>query len=202
MVGLLAAALLVGCGPDKPPASWSAALESPGAHPAPASHGAAPTALRIPSINLDSAKVSGKSWLPLGLESDGTMKVPDVHDPTRFGWYCPKGRPSCGAPFPGDVGGSVIVSHVNGGGHKGGFYDLRKVKIGDTIEVDTADGHTQVFRTSQALVVRKQSFPIATVWGESDHSRLSLITCGGELDAVHHNYLDQVIVVSEYVTTR
>jgi hypothetical protein len=181
----------------------------PGLAPKPASATPAPTGLRIPSIGLDSKKLSNEPFEPLGLASDGTMQVPDVKSPARYGWYCPNGLPKCGQPSPGQPGGSVIVSHVNGGGHRGGFYSLAKVsgtgdvhfnvKVGDEIDVDLADNITQVFKVTETLAPKKTAFPASTVWGDFPTPRLTLVTCGGTLDAAHHNYLNQIMVVSDLV---
>lgn len=180
----------------------------------------APIALRIPSIGLDSYLVSKKSFMPLGLvkkatklQPAGSMEVPPLSDATRFGWYCPDGMPKCGAPYPGQAGPSVITSHVNASGKPGGLYKLAKVtggtdkpqinvNVGDVVEVDLADHTTQVFRVSRLLTPDKSEFPTDQVWPVSSKSQLSIITCGGELNKATHSYLQQIIVIADWVSSR
>jgi hypothetical protein len=170
------------------------------------------TALRIPSIGLDSKKLSNEPFQPLGVAPDGSMEVAPLSDPTRFGWFCPHGLPHCGQPSPGQPGGAVIASHVNGDGHKGGFYGLAKVndtgdvhfnvRVGDEVDVDLADGTTQVFEVTQTLAPLKTAFPAATVWGSFPKPRLTLVTCGGSLDQEAHSYRNQIMVVAELQGSR
>jgi LPXTG-site transpeptidase (sortase) family protein len=141
--------------------------------------------------------LGSKSFQPLGLADDGTMEVPDVHDPARFGWYCPKGMPQCGAPSPGQTGPSVIISHVNGDGHKGGFYNLAKVKVGDIVQVGLDNGVAKSFKVSKTRTVSKTNFPTDAVWGYVDHPALRLITCGGVLDRSAHSYESNIIVFAD-----
>jgi hypothetical protein len=106
----------------------------------------------------------------------------------------------------------VIVSHVNGDGRKGGFYSLAKVNdtgnvhfnvnVGDEVDVDLADNTTQVFKVTQTVAPKKTAFPTGMVWGKFPTPRLTLITCGGVLDTAHHNYLNQIMVVSDLVGSR
>lgn len=185
-------------------------------------HTVIPIALRIPSIGLDSYQISKKAFMPLGLvdkkhanarQPVGSMEVPPTSDPTRFGFYCPNGLPKCGAPSPSQPGGAVIVSHVNGASKPGGFFKLAKVtgasdtpkfnvNIGDTIEVDLADQTTQVFKVTRLLTPDKTNFPTAAVWPLSAKPQLSLITCGGELNKATHSYLQQIIVIADWVSSR
>lgn len=192
-------------GPGQPPK-----LEPEGQPSGPVQQVSPPVAIRIPSIKLDSKKLAGASFIPVGLASDGSMEVPDVHKPTAFGYYCPRGKPpNCGAPMPGQVGPSVVVSHVNGDGKKGGFYGLAKVDVGsnvrfnvhvnDIIDIDLADGRTDKFKVTKTLSARKDSFPADQVWGAVNHPSLRLITCGGALDQKAHSYLSNVIVFADLV---
>lgn len=192
-------------GPGQPPK-----LKPEGQPPGPVQQVSPPVAIRIPSIKLDSKKLAGASFIPVGLASDGSMEVPDVHKPTALGYYCPRGKPlNCGAPLPGQVGPAVIVSHVNGDGKKGGFYSLAKVTsaakvqfnvhVGDLIDVDLADGVTKHFKVSKTEAAPKDNFPASEVWGAVGHPALRLITCGGAYEKDQRSYASNVLVFADLV---
>ena len=97
-------------------------------------------------------------------------------------------------PTPGSLGPAVVLGHVNGDRKPGIFADLHRVQPGQEIEVDRADGQTAVFTVSRLETVAKDVFPTERVYGNTPDAQLRLITCGGSLDQVAHNYLSNVIV--------
>lgn len=138
-----------------------------------------PTRLTIPAIGVDTALIG------LGLQSDGTMQVPD--GPTPAGWYT-------GGPTPGAVGPAVLAGHVTWNGAKGVFYRLGELEADDTISVRRADGRTAVFTVTGVRTYPKDAFPTGLVYGNTDNAALRLITCAGDYDAAHHHYPDNVVV--------
>lgn len=143
-----------------------------------------PTRIRIPKINVSSRLV------PLGLNRDGTIEVPEVSHPQDAGWYRL-------GPTPGEVGPAVILGHVDGRGQKGVFYDLKKLVPGDEIDIDRSDGTTARFRVDHLDEVAKTHFPTQAVYGDTDTPQLRLITCGGSFDRAAGSYRDNIIVYAD-----
>lgn len=143
-----------------------------------------PKAIDIPAIN-----AFGKDVVPLTVDANNVLETPDVHTPQVAGWYT-------GGAVPGDPGTSVIVAHVDGFGKRGLFYDLSKVKIGDTVSVDRTDKKTAVFTVTKVAKYDKTEFPTDTFYSNPPGAELHLATCGGRYDAKAHRYLDQWLVWS------
>lgn len=173
--------LLTGCAAD---ASAAAPAPAPAAGATPvttlvASH---PQRLRIPSIGVDTGVID------LGLQPDGTMDVPA--DGSTAGWYTH-------SPTPGELGPAVLAAHVDWKGDRGVFYDLRRSRPGDPVEVERADGSTARFAVRRVERYPKDAFPTAEVYGDVDSAQLRLITCGGEFDAAANSYRDNIVVFAE-----
>ncbi|MCD2194500.1 class F sortase [Actinomycetospora endophytica] len=149
----------------------------------------APTRVTVPSINASS------SLIPLGLQADGELAVPPLSTPMQASWYDK-------SPTPGALGPAVVLGHINGDGKPGIFIDLERVKAGDQVLVDRADGQTAVFTVSHVDTVPKANFPSNDVYGDTPDAELRLITCGGVLDKADHNYLSNVIVYANLTEVR
>lgn len=145
---------------------------------------AAPVALRIPAIGVDSELVD------LGLQSDGTLEVPPSGFPA--GWYT-------GAPTPGELGPAIIAGHVDWSGRPGVFFELRELAPGDEIIVARQDGSTARFRVTRVERFDKDDFPTDAVYGDLDHAGLRLITCDGSFDHQARSYRDNLVVFAELV---
>jgi sortase (surface protein transpeptidase) len=144
-----------------------------------------PVAVSIPRIGVQSRLV------PLGLHSDGKMKLPD---PPVAGWFT-------GGPTPGALGPAVITGHVTWNG-PAVFYRLGSMRRGDQVIVKREDGKTAVFTVSRVARFSKSRFPSRAVYGTIDHAGLRLITCGGTYDAARHRYLDNVVVFARLEAVR
>jgi sortase (surface protein transpeptidase) len=126
--------------------------------------------------------VDASPLVSLGLTAANEHEVPPVEEPEVAGWYEP-------GPEPGQVGPSIILGHVNGGGRPGVFAKLDQLKPGDEITVDQ-----NVFRVTEVQRADKDAFPADRVYAETTQPELRLITCGGAFDSASGNYLDNVIV--------
>lgn len=171
---LAAAALclaLAGCGaaPQPPPPT----------PPPPAA--AVPVSLDIPAIDVH------RPVEPTGLNPDGTIDVPPLDKPLEVDWYQY-------SPPPGEVGPSVLLSHVNAYGTPGAFARLHELDPGDVVQVERSDQSQAQFRVTTVNTVPKADFPSEKVYGDTPDPELRLITCGGALDRVHHSYESNVIV--------
>jgi LPXTG-site transpeptidase (sortase) family protein len=143
-----------------------------------------PTRLHIPSIGVSSGFVG------LGLDGDGALAVPSAAD--IVGWYR-------GAPTPGERGPAVATAHVDWQHEKGVFHDLGRLKAGDEVTVDRADGVGVVFRVTRVAEYVKTRFPTEEVYGGTDDAELRLITCGGRYDAATHNYENNIVIFARMV---
>lgn len=141
-----------------------------------------PTSVQIPVIGVTSSLVE------LGLNSDGTLQVPD--DFAKAGWYT-------GGPFPGDPGNAppaVIVGHVDNYKGPAVFYRLKELKTGDTAIVTRADGTVATFVVYETHQFAKDDFPADQVYGYVPDTELRLITCTGTFDSIARSYLDNFVV--------
>ncbi|MFI7025645.1 class F sortase [Micromonospora sp. NPDC049900] len=138
-----------------------------------------PTRVSIPSLKVSAPTV------PLGLQADGTMQVPD--SATDVGWYTR-------APTPGALGPAVLAGHVDWRGHDGSFHDLADLVPGATLTVDREDGSRATFTVTKNQRHPKDDFPTEAVYGPVDHAALRLITCGGPFDTERDSYRDNIIV--------
>ncbi len=146
---------------------------------------AEPVSLNIPALGVRSEEI-----VPLGLQADGTMEVPDsAHAAGRY----------AGAPMPGALGPAVLVAHVDWKGERGLFHNLGALRPGDTVEVARADGSRAVFRVTRVERHPKDGFPTHAVYGSPDHAELRLITCGGDFDTERASFLDNVVVFATLV---
>lgn len=151
--------------------------------PAPAPPPApAPSRIRVPSIGLDTRVV------PVGLRLDGQMEVPPAAD---VGWYRL-------GPAPGAPGSAVLAAHVDQGGERGAFFDLRSVPVGAEVLVD-ADGRTQRFVVSAREQVGKDAVQLERYFTAEGPTRVTLITCGGVFDQGSRHYADNIIVTADLV---
>jgi sortase (surface protein transpeptidase) len=138
-----------------------------------------PLRLRIPSIDVATRLEY------LELDPDGGMEVPA--DPTRAGWFSP-------SPAPGVPGASVIAGHVTWDGEPAVFFALGRLRPGDTVKVDRADGRTATFVVQRTDTFPKADFPTRAVYRQLDYPGLRLITCGGQYDTQAGSYDANVIV--------
>jgi len=140
-----------------------------------------PTAIRLPSIDVDSPIVN------VGLEDDGGMEIPD--DISTTGWY------ELGVA-PGEATGTAVISgHVDSREQgRGAFWNLRRMDVDDLVTVDHADGTTSQWRVVARTSYAKDELPIADIFTRFGEPRLVLITCDGYFDRGARSYSDNVVV--------
>ncbi len=150
----------------------------PTAHPAELA-AAAPLRITIPAIGVEAPVGT------VGLDPDGAIGVPRAVATTAWYRY---------SPSPGALGPSVIVGHVDSAADGPGvFYALGRLRPGEPIRVDRADGSTARFTINKVLEVPKGAFPTALVYGNTSRPELRLITCGGHFDPTSGHYPDNVV---------
>lgn len=138
-----------------------------------------PVGLSIPSIGVDSVVV------PVGLEPNGEMEVPPAD---QAGWYFY-------GPRPGEADGtSVIAAHVDFGGQRGVFFNLRELQVGAEVSVTDATGATHRYVVTERFQVDKDQLPIEDIFVADGPPGLTLITCGGSFDRSARSYQDNIVV--------
>jgi sortase (surface protein transpeptidase) len=163
------------------PVAANAASPAPAATPAPPKS-AVPVRVVIPSIGVNADLEA------LHRSADGTLSPPREWDDA--GWYAD-------GVVPGQRGPAVILGHVDSARYGPAvFYQLRSLHPGDTVLIDTSDGHTDEFIVDTVRQFPKTSFPTELVYGPTSVPELRLITCTGSFDYTKHSYLDNLIVTA------
>lgn len=137
-----------------------------------------PVRVVIPAIDVDAELV------PLGLNDDGSMEVPNFG---LAGWYEP-------GPWPGAPGPAVIAAHVDSVNGPDVFYRLKELERGDKIIVERKDGSKVTYRARKSEQQLKEDLPVDRIWNDTDKPVLRLITCGGNFDREERSYKSNVIV--------
>ncbi|MFC0506285.1 class F sortase [Micromonospora costi] len=179
-LGLVAAGL--DAAPPRPPrpeaATPAPTSPPPDLPPLPAS---APTLVRIPAIGVRAEVV------PVGVDAAGVLEVPPTDRPEVAGWY------RYGIS-PGETGNAVLVGHVDSPAGPAVFFDLGRLRPGQTIRVARADATVVTFTVDRVAVYAKDRFPGDEVYGPATVAGLRLVTCGGRFDERSGNYTDNVVV--------
>jgi hypothetical protein len=119
--------------------------------------------------------------------SGGEMGVPI--EPRTVGWWSGGARPGAGQ------GAVVVDGHVNYAGVTGALSVLPQLRAGDIVTI--RQGKVVVRYVVRAV----HTYPKATgippdVFRTTGPPELNLITCGGQYDAISHNYEDNVVALA------
>lgn len=191
--------LIAGCGPsavDTPAGAQPAPTVSRAVIKAPAADSfksprtykeiAEPVRLRIPAIGVDTPlEQLGRTTVESEAGPPGSIDLP--REAMHAGWFDE-------GPRPGEPGPAVVVGHVNWEHGPAVFLRLNQLERGAKILVERADGSVGEFRVTKRKQVAKSDFPTDEVYAPDLAASLKLITCGGPLDRVNRNYLDNIIV--------
>jgi LPXTG-site transpeptidase (sortase) family protein len=128
-----------------------------------------PRYVRIAKINV-SARVTR-----MGIKSNNELKAPgNIYD---VGWYENSSK-------PGDAGGAALFdAHVSGPTKTGVFYNLKKLVVGDTVEVERGDGKKLLYKVVKSQVYDKDKVDMASalVSAVPGKAGLNLMTCTGQI---------------------
>jgi hypothetical protein len=144
---------------------------------------APPVRLRIPALRVDAPLDR------LTRQPDGTLSTPPRWDVP--GWYT-------GGPRPGEQGPAVIAGHVDSMAGPAVFFELRRLRSGDAVDVAERGGQVLHFVVADVRRVPKDRFPTALVYGPQPLPVLRLITCTGRFDQAAGSYRSN-LVVSAYL---
>ncbi|MCX5377823.1 sortase [Streptomyces sp. NBC_00091] len=160
---------------------------APAPDTAPALERSKPTGMKI-----DAAGVNAKRMVDLKVDpATGELGVPDpdtaANDP---GWWTE-------GATPGEKGVSVLVAHFDTRHGPALMKDIKKIKLGDLVEVPREDGRTAKFKIREIEDVNKDRFPTDKVYGATDRPELRLLTCGGDIKNGHRT--NNVILYADLV---
>ncbi len=141
-----------------------------------------PARVRIPVLGVNAAVE------PVGAKADGTMGTPQDFD--HVSWW------SLGAK-PGGEGSAVFAGHVNNGLIKSGVFEqLSKIKKGDYITVESAEGKTQVYRVF-SIDQYQPNADTEALFAQSGPEQIVLITCDGDWIPAARTYETRLVVVAK-----
>jgi LPXTG-site transpeptidase (sortase) family protein len=143
-----------------------------------------PTHIHIPRLHLD-APIQAT-----GQKSDGTLEVPKATD--TVGWYK-------NSPTPGELGPAVIAGHVDSTSGPAVFWRLGELQVGDTFEINRADGSLITFKVDAIKQYSQDNLPADEVYGDIDYAGIRLITCSGTFNRQTHHYTDNTVVYGSVV---
>ncbi|MGY0005731.1 class F sortase [Micromonospora sp. I033] len=179
--GLVAAGLGTTSTPPPQPGASAAPTAERSGSPGPVLPRSEPVRVAIPRIGVDADIV------PVATDPNGALEVPPLDHPEIAGWYRR-------GPTPGEAGNAVLVGHVDSLRGPAVFFDLGRLRPGDTVEVTRADGRVAVFTVDGVGAYPKERFPTERVYGGGAEARLRLITCGGRFDPRTGSYPDNIVV--------
>ncbi len=144
-----------------------------------------PIRVTIPVANIEGAV------LPVGKTKSGNMAVPVKYE--DVGWYRY-------GPIPGAIGNAVLAGHLdNGGGRPAVFFNLKQLRIGDKVYVETDGGERLAFMVREIRLVDYENPPLEEIFGEASGEMLNLITCDGTWDPKTKTYDKRLVVFTERV---
>lgn len=187
-VALVATGCLSACGGNKlpPDPKVGSTASAPAENVARALPKSKPTGMKI-----DAAGVNTKKMLDLTTDAGGELGVPNPDTEANTpGWWTD-------GVTPGEKGASVLVAHFDTKHGPALMKDVKKVKLGDTIEVPREDGKTAKFKIREIEDVNKKDFPTDKVYGATERPELRLLTCGGEIKNGHRT--NNVILYADLV---
>lgn len=146
---------------------------------------AAPVSVSIPALGVADEVV------PVGLEPDGELEVPDV---SEVGYY--DGLPKPGENGPGPA---LLAGHVNYKGKVGSFARIGALKVGDLVVVVDADKVEHRFQVYAVREFLKADYAkvMPGLLADTEQPELRLVTCSG--DVVNHNYLSNTVASARLV---
>ncbi|MFR9779135.1 class F sortase [Micromonospora sp. MS34] len=166
--------------PPQPGASVAPTAERTGS-PGPLLPRSEPVRITIPRIGVDADIV------PVATDDNGALEVPPLDHPEIAGWYRP-------GPTPGEAGNAVVVGHVDSQRGPAVFFELGRLRPGDTVRITRDDGRVARFTVDGVEAYPKEHFPTERVYGGDGDARLRLITCGGRFNPHTGSYPDNIVV--------
>lgn len=138
--------------------------------------------IRIPAIGVDASVVVK------GLDGARRMVAPD--SPEEVAWYD-------FTALPGQGSNIVLAGHVDFVGvGPAVFWDLWRLRVGDVVELELADGRVARYRVAGLETVEEARAPVERIVGPTPEERLTLITCAGNYNPATGRYDQRLIVTA------
>ncbi len=128
-----------------------------------------PKYIEIPSIGVEKSRIYG-----LGTLKDGEIATPsNVHD---TGWYTDSAK-------PGQPGTMFLFGHLSSWESEGVFYNLKKLKPGETITITRGDDKTYSYEVVKGASYAADQVDMNQVLSPVNGAEqsLTLMTCDGKL---------------------
>lgn len=141
-----------------------------------------PKYITIPAIDIDKARVT-----QLGLTKNNQIAVPDnIHD---TGWYNESTK-------PGQPGAMFIYGHVSSWQARGVFYNLKRLKPGDTITVTRGDDRDFSYRVVATKIYPFDHVDMSAVLRPVTPNRpgLNIMTCTGKIIKGTSEFSERLVV--------
>ncbi len=142
------------------------------------------------AISLQSLGVSNAPIVPVGLEPNGELEVPEAD---TVGWY------EFGVGVDGGRGSTVLAAHIAYNGQDGVFRNLVDLGPGEVITIER-DGEPIEYAIESVVDYDKWELPIDDFFSESGEERVVLITCGGSFNPELASYEDNTVAIAVPVT--
>ncbi|RJX40202.1 class F sortase [Paenibacillus pinisoli] len=141
-----------------------------------------PRRLVIPSVHIDAPVVE------VGVLENGKMGVPSSVDTVGvlYPWV-----------LPGEAGNAVMAGHVDGKQGPAVFYPLQQLKAGDSVQVHQASGEYLEFEVMALASYPANEAPLELIYGDTEETRLNLITCTGKYDRKSKQYDKRLVVYTK-----
>jgi LPXTG-site transpeptidase (sortase) family protein len=140
-----------------------------------------PRYLRINKIGVSSRVIR------VGVKENNELRAPNSIFDT--GWYENSAK-------PGEKGAAVFDGHVHGPTRPGVFFNLKKLVVGDEIEVERGDGVRLKYEVKEVETKGYQEVDMEKVMRSQDQSKsgLNIITCTGKYNKQLKQYEQRQIV--------
>ncbi|HEY0933716.1 MAG TPA: class F sortase [Trebonia sp.] len=153
---------------------------------------ARPWMIEIPSIGVTAGLMTLGGPSTASGSGDLTLPVPPLAKAAvKAGWYR-------FTAVPGTLGNAVIVGHVDTYLGPAVFYDLYRLRPGQSVYVSVGRTRRR-FDVTSVREMSKSHFPVNQVFGPTKKHALWLITCGGAFDYKTGHYLDNIAVSATWV---
>jgi LPXTG-site transpeptidase (sortase) family protein len=141
--------------------------------------------LRIPAIGVDAPLAVA------GRDESGVMAVPD--NAHTVNWYD-------FTAIPGSSGNAVLAGHFDYRGiGPAVFWNLRRLRFGDTIDVTMSDGSIYRYQVVSTKSYTLQNAPVQDIIGQTTFDAVTLITCGGQFNSAVSRYSERLVVRGQRV---
>lgn len=146
-----------------------------------------PRYITIPTINIPKTRV-----MQLGLTKNNEIAVPgNIYD---AGWYNRSAK-------PGQLGAMFIYGHVSSWQANGIFYNLKRLKPGDTVNITRGDGKTFTYQVVSSKIYPYNSVDMKAVLTPvvSGTPGLNLMTCTGKIIKGTSEFNERLVVFTRQV---